>query len=70
MLFLEEFLTVCGDKAELISESLIERTFWRIFPENPSAFTEGCESSLFSGFLAAHNRFLKLKTTKKKTVPT
>ena len=66
-LFLKEFMTACGDKAELISESVIERTFWRIFPEKPSAFTEGCESSLFSGFLAAHNRFLKLKTTKQKT---
>ena len=66
-LFLKEFMTACGDKAELVSESAIERTFWRIFPENTYAFAERCEGSLFSGFLAAHNRFLKLKTNKLKS---
>ena len=66
-LFLKDFMTACGDKAELKGDSVIERTFWRIFPENPSAFAEKCESLLFSGFLAAHNRFLTLKTNKLKT---
>ena len=66
-LFLKEFMTACGDTAKVIGDSVIERTFWRIFPENPSAFAERCESLLFSGFLAAHNRFLALKTIKLKT---
>ena len=67
VLFLIEFLLASGDKVEQVDKYVVERTFWRLFPNAPPSFAEKCESSLFSGFLAAHNRFLKLKTDKQKT---
>ena len=60
IMFLSDFLTVSGDFVSNLSGNTLARDYWRLYPNKVFPFVERCETSLLSGMLAAHNRFLTL----------